>query len=774
MLFQLKSLALLVLALSLHDLAAQTLRGKVIDSDTREPLPGASVNSGSTGCQTNNRGEFILNAPPLTTITISSVGYNSVTTLIKDSEQVFELKQINSLLQGVVLSANREGTKRSLAPLAINSITASMIQDAKPQTLDHILNKISGVYMVNLGNEQHSMSIRQPMTTKSLFLYLEDGIPIRTTGLFNHNALLEINQASIKNIEVIKGPSSSLYGSEAVGGVVNFITLSPPPVPLAKLSLQANNIGYKKMEGQMGYSKGKWGFNVSGSYAQKHNGFIDYSDYYKSGLTARLDYKFSQQTNLSNSFSILDYSSDMSGSIDSTGFINRSFNSFHTFTYRKVRAVRYRSTIIQVWNDKSKTTGTVVYRNNKISQNPAYSIKDDYRRMPNGSWSGNKELAHGEINKSFFNSYVIILQHRQQLSWMNAAIIGGASIDISPSGYLAQYILVRKDSLTKKYLDFTPFDSLLTHYNNAVTNYAGFLNLEFNPFQRLRLVASLRYDLFRFQFDNYLTPSSFSGSPDTINNFNAISPKIGFTYNFSKRLGIYANYSQGFVPPQVTEMYRGVKVPDLEPSLFYNYEIGGWSEIIKDRLSADLSAYRLEGTNEIISVKTDDGSTQNMNSGKTSHTGIELGFNAKPLKSISIRFSAAISRHEFTEFVEKGVSYNGNEMSGAPRWLHNAELWYQPTWMKGLRVGMEWQKVGSYFMDPKNTVKYKGYNIMHFRIGYRVNALEVWVNVMNAADKYYAYTSSKSNYGYNYTPAEPRHINFGIAYDFGHFLNPEK
>ena len=37
--------------------------------------------------------------------------------------------------------------------------------------------------MVSLGNEQHQMSIRQPMTTKSLFLYLEDGIPVRTTGL---------------------------------------------------------------------------------------------------------------------------------------------------------------------------------------------------------------------------------------------------------------------------------------------------------------------------------------------------------------------------------------------------------------------------------------------------------------------------------------------------------------------------------------------------------------------------------------------------------------
>src|SRR4029078_13106200 len=115
------------------------------------------------------------------------------------------------------------------------------IQDAKALSPDQLLNKISGVNMVNLGNEQHEMSIRQPMTTKSLFLYLEDGIPIRTTGLFNHNALLEINMAAVKSIEVIKGPSSSLYGSEAIGGVVNFISAVPTAQPVLKLTAQGNN-----------------------------------------------------------------------------------------------------------------------------------------------------------------------------------------------------------------------------------------------------------------------------------------------------------------------------------------------------------------------------------------------------------------------------------------------------------------------------------------------------------------------------------------------------
>lgn len=167
-------------------------------------------------------------------------------------------------------SKSRRG-KAVIGTSGISVISSKMLLETKAITVDLVLNKVSGVYMVNLGNEQHSMSIRQPMTTKSLFLYLEDGIPVRTTGLFNHNALLEINMAAVKNIEVIKGPSSSLYGSDATGGVVNFISVAPTAVPVAKLALQGNNIGYKRSDLQIGFTKRKWGVALSRYYADKRN-----------------------------------------------------------------------------------------------------------------------------------------------------------------------------------------------------------------------------------------------------------------------------------------------------------------------------------------------------------------------------------------------------------------------------------------------------------------------------------------------------------------------
>src|SRR4029079_17060555 len=251
-----------------------------------------------------------------------------------------------SQLQEVVLTANRgEGAKRWEAPVAITTISNKTMQETKPNMADQVLNKVRGLNMVNLGNEQHQMSIRQPMTTKSLFLYLEDGIPVRTTGLFNHNALLEMNMAAVKTIEVIKGPSSSLYGSEAIGGVVNFITTSPTSVPVFKLSGQGNDIGYKRADLQSSISKNKWGFALSGYYADKRNSFMEYSDFHKATITGRIDYRFSNKTTLSNSATWINYYSDMPSGVDSTMFATRTFVNPQTFTYRKVDAIRYRSTL---------------------------------------------------------------------------------------------------------------------------------------------------------------------------------------------------------------------------------------------------------------------------------------------------------------------------------------------------------------------------------------------------------------------------------------------
>jgi outer membrane receptor protein involved in Fe transport len=166
-------------------------------------------------------------------------------------------------------------------------------------------------------------------------------------------------------------------------------------------------------------------------------------------------------------------------------------------------------------------------------------------------------------------------------------------------------------------------------------------------------------------------------------------------------------------------------------------------------------------------VKLDDGTFANQNAGATLHRGIEFGLNANPIKDVSFRLSGAYSKHKFVQYVEKGVKYDGNEMSGAPNWLFNSEIWYRPSFAKGLRLGAEVQRVGSYFVNPLNTAKYDGYTVLNLRAGYQFRSVEVWLNVLNATDEYYSYNTTKSGSGYSYQVAEPRNFNVGISYDFG-------
>src|SRR5690606_25278223 len=154
---------------------------------------------------------------------VSYTGYITKKVLLANSAQDIEIRPSQTNLNTVVLTANRTAQKRSEAPVAIGVVSRQVIEDTRATRFDQLLNKVSGVNAASLGNGHRQMSIRQPMTTERLFLYREDGIPVRTTGLYKHNALLEMHLAATRQIEVIKRPASSLYGAEAIGGAVNVI-----------------------------------------------------------------------------------------------------------------------------------------------------------------------------------------------------------------------------------------------------------------------------------------------------------------------------------------------------------------------------------------------------------------------------------------------------------------------------------------------------------------------------------------------------------------------
>ena len=751
-------LTVLLLMLSGFAFSQSKITGKIIDAATNGPVQNATVTDlqHEVNIISDQDGNFSL-LKNTDSILISSIGYHTLKIGVSNAPIVVFLKPSFNNLNEVVVSGSREVQKRTEVPVAINVISKTQIDEAKATRLDLLVNKVPGVFMVDLGNEQHSMSVRQPLGYNNLFLYLEDGIPVRTVGDFNHNALIEINQASLQRIEVVKGPASSLYGSEAVGGALNFITQSPSPLLSGKVQAEAGSRGYKRTDFTISNTFKKLGIYVGGYYADQIQPIAEHNDFNKTAITLRADYEFNDKTKLVTVADYINYQTDQKGGLDSMHFYNKDYSSIYRFTYRKVDAFRLRSTLSKKWNKNSTTTFTLFHRHTSIGQNPFYSIADI---------GGNPLKATGQINMDAFNSYGAIIQHSKKFKSLKVKWITGVSVDYSPATYFAEFIDIDKDA-NGAYYQYQQQDSVLTDYKVDLLNTAAYTQIEYNPASRLKIVAAARYDRLDYRFNNYLAPGAYSGAPDAGNDFDHFTPKLGVTYDFGNNKGMYLNYSVGFAPPNITDLYSGVQVPTLKPSSYNNYEIGGWLSFAGSKGYAEASLYQLDGKNEIVSTRLSNGSYQNENAGVTSHKGIELNIKYAPVEGLNFRVGGTVAQHRYVDYVQQGKSFSGNEMAQSPSYIMNAEITYKPGCLKGFRIAIESESLGSYFTDPQNTSKYNGFVMFNARMGYALKSFEIWVNCINLTDKNYAVTVEKSAYGTSFRPAQLRAVNMGIAYHFG-------
>jgi len=318
---------------------------------------------------------------------------------------------------------------------------------------------------------------------------------------------------------------------------------------------------------------------------------------------------------------LVDYYSDMTGSLDSAGFFSENYASNQTFTNREVDAYRSRLSFNQYWSEGSKSTVTAYYRANSVKQNPSYRVRDDFK-----PWipSGDPSLAHGEVNDNRFKSFGLIAQHKQDVKWLRGNIVVGGSLDRSPNNYEANYIRIRRGE-EGLYESFVKTDSLLADYTANLMNLAAYTQVKIELLPGLNLIGALRYDQFNYDFDNHLGANAFTAVLDGKNTFTRLTPKTGLTYDLKNNRGVYANFSQGFVPPQVSELYRGNEIPALKPVYYDNFEAGGWISFARSRAKLDLGVYQMDGVNEIISVLLDDGTRVRQNAGETTHRGVEYG-----------------------------------------------------------------------------------------------------------------------------------------------------
>jgi outer membrane receptor protein involved in Fe transport len=753
---------------------AQKLTGTVTNEDGT-PLKDVNISilESNKGTTTNEDGYFELNLVKGNyDLYISFIGYKPQTltkTITNKNLSVKVLLERDfSILNEVVVSASREEQLRTEVPAAIGIIDDKSIAETKAFGIDQLVNQVSGVFMSTsraASNEQHFMAVRSPISTKALFLYLEDGLQIRPTSVFNHNALLEMNDISYKRIEVLKGPASSIYGSEAIGGSFNFITKSPTPELTATLGYQVNDIGLSRYEIEISdKTSEKFGLYLGSHFVNRTDGPIEHSDYEKFAVTFKTVYDISDRLNWTHVFDLIDYRSDMTGSLTEDDYFKGNFESDQTFTERDVLSFRMRSTLTARWNDHQKTTFNTLYRNNKIDQNPSYRIRQ-FREM--GQLTG---LGLGEINSNQFNSYMALVQHKVRLGFKTSSLIVGATIDYSPQDYVAENIDVIVDTKTGRNIDFSIRENdFILNYKADILNYAGFFQYEIEPLEHFSVTAALRYDAFKYDYQNRSEHLGVPSSKDTYDNW---APKLGVNYNFENGNGLYANYSRGFTPPQVSTLYRNRNgLIDIKPSIYDNYEIGGYFRF-NDKWKLDAAIYLLVGKNTLITLRDEQDNFFNTNAGKTRSYGIEYGITYFPFKKLSISHNGSYAIHRYVQFFDAGVAYSNTDRESAPNLLGTSLITYRP--FKDFSIATEHELVGNYNTSFENqvindkeirkTATYNGHNIFNIRAIYRYGKIEVWAHLLNVFDKLYATEASYNQFrqGNNYTIGNPRAFHLGV------------
>ncbi len=759
----------------------QIYKGKITDTNNT-PLIGAAIIAtidSKTGTITDSDGLFQLelNSP---NVTISYMGYKNRTVSLKTNFTTIILEEDIENLEGVVISASREEQRRAEVPVAITAISAKKIADTKAFGIEQLVNQVPGVFMSTsktASNEQHFMAVRTPISTKSLFLYIEDGIPIRPTAVFNHNALLEMNTTAIGRIEVMKGPASSIYGSEAIGGSFNFITKKPTKELSGSLGFQINDLGLTRYEFEVSdHVNENLGIYLGTHYVQRQDGPIAHSNYEKLALTFKTVHKFGPSAVWTNVIDLVDFRSDMSGSLSQDDYTNGNYESDQTFSERDAFSFRFRSTLHKYWNDNNKTAFNLVYRDNRMNQIPSYRIRQSRNK---GKLTG---TGSGEINSNQFNSFVALVQHKINFNVANSSLIIGASADYSPQDYVADKIKVTVDPITGKNTDYDAnINAPILNYNADIFNYAGYFQYEISPIEALKITAALRYDRFEYNYDNNIEGTA--GPKDSKNYYDNFSPKIGMNYNFSSKAGLYINYSNGFTPPQVSSLYRnkfvgvGGDVFNLKPSNYDNYEIGGYA-MIANKWKLDAALYLLDGKNTLVTMRDENDAFFNANAGKTRSYGIEYGITYTPTPELSISHNGSFAKHRYINFFEKDIDYSDTDRSTAPSLLGMSNITYKPNFIKNFAITAEHELVGSYNTsfenqvknadDTRSTATYDGHNIINLRASYQYKSFEIWTHALNIFDDLYAARASYNQYRKenSYTIGNPRAFHAGIKFNF--------
>ena len=655
-----KYIRLLIIILSpILGWSQNSLQGTVYDKDTKETLPGVAVYIPDLkiGTVTDSVGNFSFTnmSSGKFLIEIKSIGYASkvVTANTADAKplQIY-LSQSAGELQEVVVTGVSKGTEIRRSPVPIVAIDKDYLVTNLASNAIDAITKVPGVTAVTTGPNISKPYIRGLGFNRILTLF--DGN--RQEGQqWGDEHGIEVDQYSIERVEVIKGPASLTYGSDALAGVVNLIPTQPAPEGTLKADITTNYASNNQEVGGSGMVEGtKNGIDFMARVSHKQA--IDYMD----AVDGRV-------------FGTAYSETDASGSIGvhkKWGFSHLSFSTFNDLQEipdgsRDSATRQFTRQITEI-----DTAREIVSQHDLNS----YKIEKLHQHIQHYRvYSNNNFLlgAGGSIEVNLGYQY----SQRQEFSHPVLYTVPGLFLQLNTFNYDIKYHMPE----IKEWNFVLGVNGM--YQDNKVTNGTDFVipsyhQFDIGPFAVVKrsfgkfdVEAGLRYDFRIFDnqqlytkpnpttgFDMPVTGADTVGASKVFSNYHALyqglSGSIGATYNVTSQLCIKLNLARGFRAPNIAEIsangvHPGTNIyqlgntfkPEfsLQPDLgiaFSSKYVAFSADVFYNYLQNYIYNQKLLGVNGQDSVIVAGNQTFQFESARGQLYGAELSLDIHPLKSL--------------------------------------------------------------------------------------------------------------------------------------------
>jgi iron complex outermembrane recepter protein len=607
-------------------------------------------------------------------------------------------------LDEVVISPLHINNRLQNTPATIGILSKKDLLQNNATDISTVINTIPGVFMQSSNFTTTRISIRgigarSPYGTNKIRAFY-GSIPL-TSGN-SETVIDDIDLENIGQIEVIKGPLSSIYGAGLGGAVLISPQLLKTNGENASVSSVFGSFGLLK--NSLNYSLNDKNSSLNISYHKlKTDGWRENSSYDREGITLAGELfkkKNSKLTYFSNYTYLKAY---IPSSISKEVFDSNPKLGAPTWVASK-GFKEYKSTLGGLAYDfkinDHLSNSTSVFVNYKDSNEPRpFDILRQYTFGTGGrtQFSGNFKIGKTE------NQFIAGIEYFTDK--YNGNTFENLYKTNNGQGSLQGNQLTETDQKRHFYNIFSQIRSLLS--------------------EKFEFQAGLNYNETHFELTNFL-PNNAS-STEKYSYDGIFSPQLSFLFKPNQEQTLYFSASRGFSLPATEETLTssGNINPDIKPESGYNFEAGGKFYFFSKKLYTEFAVYRMEIKDLLVAKRIGDDQYEGINAGKTFHEGIEIlakhNWTINRFFTLNSFIAASLGKYEFKDFIDNGNDYSGNKLTGVAANKINAGIILNTS--SGLYFSADFQFVDKIPLNDANSAYSDSYDIINLKTGYRFEIL---------------------------------------------------